>query len=231
MRQDPRFTHLTFDCYGTLIDWKAGIERELVSAFGDLKLGGQELLVAYVEAEAFQESLYRKYRAVLRQTVVSLSDTLGVTVTEAAAQEFAGSVPRWPVFPDTVDFLREMGSKGFKRYILSNVDNDLLEETIERHGLEVDGFVTAEEVGSYKPRHGHWEKFFQKTGAKRERVLHVAQSVYHDITPAQQMGLASAWVNRYHEPMPRSASPNFVTDSLTPLADLLDGESAQSITH
>jgi 2-haloalkanoic acid dehalogenase type II len=226
VRKDPRFTHLTFDCYGTLIDWRAGIERELVSALGGLRLSGQELLSAYIEAEKSRESEYRKYRDVLRETVISMSSTLGVPVTDTAAREFAGSVPRWPPFPDTSKFLRDMGSRGFKRYILSNVDNDILEETIRRHGLEVDGFVTAEEVGSYKPRPGHWERLFQKTGARREGVLHVAQSVYHDIIPSQEMGLASAWVNRYHEPMPTAASPTFVTDSLTHLAELLDGTSA-----
>jgi len=222
----PRFTHLTFDCYGTLIDWRAGIESQLVDTLGDLKIGGQKLLAAYVEAEKSQEFEYRKYREVLRETVVSLSAVLGAKVTDATAQKFAGSVPKWPTFPDTAGFLRKMGSKGFKRYILSNVDNDLLEETIRRHDLEVDGFVTAEEVGSYKPRPGHWEKFFQMTGARRDRVLHVAQSVFHDIIPAQDMGLASAWVNRYHEPMTRATSPLFVTDDLSHLAELLDGVTA-----
>jgi len=226
VQKSARFTHLTFDCYGTLIDWRLGIERELARMVGGFKLSGPQLLATYVEAEKSQESTYKKYREVLRGTVVSMSGVLGVTVTNDAAQAFAGSVPRWPAFPDTAGFLREMGSRGFKRYILSNVDNDLLEETVRRHGLEVDGFVTAEEVGSYKPRPGHWERFFQKTGAKREGLLHVAQSVYHDIIPAQGMGLATAWVNRYHEPMPKAASPTFVTDSLAHLAELLDEVSA-----
>lgn len=231
MQKGARFTHLTFDCYGTLIDWRAGIERELVGALGGIRISGQQLLAAYVEAEKSQESEYRKYREVLRRTIISLSGPLGMTIPDTAAQEFAGSVPEWPAFPDTAEFLRDMGSRGFARYILSNVDDDLLEETIRRQGLEVDGFVTAEEVGSYKPRPAHWERFFQKTGAKREEVLHVAQSVYHDIIPAQEMGLASAWVNRYNEPLPRTASPSIVTDSLTHLAELLDSASAQSITH
>ena len=226
MQKSAGFTHLTFDCYGTLIDWRTGIERELARMVGDVKLSGPQLLAAYVEAEKSQESTYKKYREVLRRTVTSMSGVLGVTVTKGAAQAFAGSVPRWPAFSDTAGFLREMGSRGFKRYILSNVDNDLLEETVRRHGFEVDGFVTAEEVGSYKPRPGHWERFFQKTGAKRERLLHVAQSVYHDIIPAQGMGLATAWVNRYHEPMPKAASPTFVTDSLANLAELLSRVSA-----
>jgi 2-haloalkanoic acid dehalogenase type II len=223
VQNGARFTHLTFDCYGTLIDWRAGIERELARTLGRVSISGPRLLAAYVDAEKTQESTYKRYREVLRETVVSMSGVLGVTVTSAAARAFAGSVPRWPAFPDTAEFLREMGSRGIKRYILSNVDNDLLKETIRRHGLEVDGFVTAEEVGSYKPRPGHWERFFQETGAERGGLLHVAQSVYHDIIPAQGMGLATAWVNRYQEPMPKAASPTFVTDSLAHLAELLTG--------
>jgi len=221
VRKSPMFTHLTFDCYGTLIDWRAGIESELVSALGDMKLSGQTLLAAYVEAEKSQESDYRRYREVLRRTVVSMSGTLGVAVTDAAARRFAGSVPKWPAFPDTAKFLRDMGSRGFKRYILSNVDNDILEETLRRQGLEVDGFVTAEEVGSYKPNPGHWEEFFKRTGAKRGELLHVAQSVYHDIIPAQSMGIASAWVNRYDEKLGLGVEPSFICDSLENLALLL----------
>ena len=226
VHKSARFSHLTFDCYGTLVDWRVGIERELARTLGSLQLSGQRLLAAYVEAEKSHESTYKTYREVLRETVASMSGALGVTVTDTAAQEFAASVPSWPAFPDAAEFLRETGSKGFKRYILSNVDNDLLEETIRRNGLQVDGFITAQEVGSYKPRPAHWERFFQKTGAKKEGVLHVAQSVYHDIIPAQAMGLASAWVNRYNEPLPGATSPTFVTDSLAHLSELLDGASA-----
>ena len=221
MQKSAGFTHLTFDCYGTLIDWRAGIERELARTVGGVKLGGPQLLAAYVEAEKSQESTYKKYREVLRETVISMSGVLGATVTNGAAQAFAGSVARWPAFPDSAGFLREMGSRGLKRYILSNVDNDLLEETVRRHGFEVDGFVTAEEVGSYKPRPGHWERFFQKTGAKREGVLHVAQSVYHDILPTQSMGIASAWVNRYDEKLGPGVEPLFICDSLENLAKAL----------
>ena len=221
MQKDTRFTHLTFDCYGTLIDWRAGIERELARTVGDVKLSGPRLLAAYVEAEKPQESAYKKYREVLRETVVSMSGVLGAEVTDAAAREFAASVPKWPAFPDTAKFLRDAGSKGYKRYILSNVDNDLLEETISGHGLEVDGFVTAEEVGSYKPNPAHWIRFMGKTGAQKGRLLHCAQSVYHDIIPTQSMGIQSAWVNRYNEKLGPGVEPSFICDSLRNLAKAL----------
>lgn len=221
-----RYRYLTFDCYGTLIDWRAGIESGLRSALGEIGLGGDGLLRAYVDAEKAQESGYKKYREVLRDTAISLSAKLGREVDPRSAEAFASSIPTWPVFPDTVGFLREMGSRGCKRYILSNVDNDLLEQTIERNNLEVDGFVTAEEVGSYKPDAGHWTGFMRRTGAERGEILHLAQSVYHDIVPAQALGISSAWVNRYHEPMPEGVRPLYVSDTLADLADVIDVEAA-----
>ena len=217
-----KYRFLTFDCYGTLIDWRAGIEKGLRGALGDVRIGGQELLDAYLSSEKEQELSYRKYREVLTLTALSLSQRLGIRVTEEAAREFAGSVPRWPAFPDTRGFLHEMGSRGYRRYILSNVDNDLLQGTIRTNGLEVDGFVTAEEVGSYKPNHGHWVRFMEKTGAEKGEVLHCAQSLYHDIAPTQSLGIASAWVNRYGEGIPRGVEPSIISDSLANLGRLLD---------
>lgn len=212
---------LTFDCYGTLVDWKSGIERELTAALGHISLQGRELLSAYVDAERKQESGYKRYRQVLRDTAMSMSAVLGKEVDAKSAEEFAGSVPRWPVFPDTGRFLRDMGSLGYKRYILSNVDDDLLEETIGRNHLEVDGFVTAEQVGGYKPRPEHWMEFMSRTGASREDTLHVAQSVFHDILPAGELGIGSAWVNRYGERLPGGAFPKFISDSLESLGMML----------
>lgn len=217
-----KYRYLTFDCYGTLVDWRAGIEASLLAAVGDLSIRGQALLDAYVIAEKQQESSYKKYKEVLQRTVLSMSGQLGVEVTEQAARRFAGSVSTWPAYSDTSKFLREMGRKGYKRYILSNVDTDLLRNTISSQGLEVDGFVTAEEVGSYKPNPGHWLRFMEKTGARKDEVLHVAQSVYHDIIPTNEMGIDSAWVNRYNEPMPKGVHPLFVSDSLAHLAESLD---------
>jgi len=215
------FKYLTFDCYGTLIDWRSGIERELRDALGGVRIRGQELMNVYLAAEREEESTYKEYREVLRRAVKSMSGPLGVEVTDDAARGFVASVPRWPAFPDTQKFLRDMGSKGYKRYILSNVDIDILEGTIERNGLEVDGFVTAEEVGSYKPSSRHWLEFMRRTGATKDEMLHVAQSVYHDIIPTQQLGIASAWVNRYGERLPPEAAPSVISDTLRGLGETL----------
>lgn len=217
-----KLRYLTFDCYGTLIDWKSGIEMALRASMGILPLGGRELLAAYVSAEQREEQTYKSYRAVLRDTALALSRQLGGRLSRESADEFASSVPDWPVFPDTRGFLKEMGARGYKRYILSNVDNDLLEKTIENNGLEVDGFVTAEEVGSYKPAPAHWIELLRRTGAAKDEILHVAQSVFHDIIPSQSIGIASAWVNRYGEPLPVGASPMMITDSLGSLAAVID---------
>jgi len=217
-----RYRYLTFDCYGTLIDWRAGIEAGLRSALGQVSLSGQGLLDAYMEAEKRQEATYMKYREVLCRTALSIAQNLGVALSERAADKFAASVPSWPAFPDTGSFLREMGSRGYKRYILSNVDNDLLEGTIRNNGLEVDGYVTAEDVGSYKPNSAHWREFLRRAGAKKGEVLHVAQSVFHDIVPTQRMKIAAAWVNRYGEALPRDISPLIICDSLESLGELLE---------
>ncbi len=216
-----KYRYLTFDCYGTLIDWRSGIEGELRAILGGVNIGGQDLMNAYLAAEKEEESNYKKYREVLRSTAKSMSVPLGVEVTDQDARSFAASVPRWPAFPDTKKFLRDMGSMGYKRYILSNVDDDLLEQTIDKNGLEVDGFVTAEEVGSYKPSTRHWLEFMRRTGATKEEVLHVAQSLYHDIVPTQPLGIASAWVNRYGERLPPEAAPSMISDSLESLGDAL----------
>ncbi|MDV3293855.1 MAG: haloacid dehalogenase type II [Nitrososphaerales archaeon] len=216
------FRYLTFDCYGTLIDWRAGIERNLAKAMGPLPLRGKELLDAYLDSEKRQEGAYKSYRDVLAGTARDLAEKFGVAMSSAAAERFAGSVPEWPAFEDTARALRDLGKKGYLRYILSNVDTDLLRETISRNGLEVDGYVTAEETKSYKPAFGHWLHFMKKTGARRAEILHVAQSVFHDIIPAWKLEIESAWVNRYAEPLTPEAGPLLIVDSLGGLVKILD---------
>lgn len=213
--------YLTFDCYGTLIDWRAGIESSLGRALGEPGLGGKQLLDAYVAAEMEEEKSYKPYRKVLERAAVRASRSLGREVTPEAAAAFADSVPRWPAFQDTSAALEELGKRGYRRYILSNVDDDQLRDTVEHHGLKLDGFVTAQQVGSYKPRPGHWLKFMEVTGAGKEDVLHVAQSLIHDIVPTQELGIASAWVNRYREPLPKGVQPRFIVDSLAGLVEAM----------
>jgi len=219
-----KFRYLTFDCYGTLVDWRRGITESLEAAGVTTRLGPGRLLEAYVAAEKEQERDYQRYRDVLKKSVTALSREVGIKIGRKTADEFASSVPAWPAFPDSRRFLKRMGEAGYVRYILSNVDTDILEETIRKSRLEVDGYVTAEEVRSYKPERRHWLRFIEETGAKRTEVLHVAQSVFHDILPTQGLGIASAWVNRYREAIPAGAHPLYIVDSLRSLAGILEEE-------
>jgi 2-haloalkanoic acid dehalogenase type II len=216
------FSYLTFDCYGTLIDWRAGIERNLGKALGPVTLPrGESLLSLYVRLEAEQEGTYKKYRSILRDTAKKVATVLGKRISDEATARFAGSVPLWPAFRDTTISLKQLGSLGYKRFILSNVDTDLLKQTIRRNKLEVDGFVTAEEVHSYKPAFGHWQSFLKRTGAKKETVLHVAQSIYHDIRPASKLGIRTVWVNRYGEALPLDATPWMISNNLRQMVTAL----------
>jgi 2-haloalkanoic acid dehalogenase type II len=220
------FSYLTFDCYGTLINWKRGIAAALERELGALPMAGDELMAAYLRAEKSEEGEYSKYRDVLKRTFERLAADMHLKSAEGAADRFAASVPDWPAFQDTTASMKRLGEMGFRRYILSNVDDDLLRETVRRNGFEVDGTVTAEEVRSYKPAAAHWEAFLRKTGAAKADVLHVAQSVYHDVLAAQSLEISCAWVNRYREPLPPAAKPAYVTDSLGSLVDLLAGGAA-----
>ncbi|MDA4124325.1 MAG: haloacid dehalogenase type II [Thaumarchaeota archaeon] len=217
-----KFRYLTFDCYGTLIDWQKGIERSLEASFGKLPVHGGALMESYAAAEKLEEADYQKYREVLRKTSLRLAEELGLKTTKDSAVRFAGSVSSWPAFPDTQAALRSLGKHGYKRYILSNVDVDLLTATIRENGLKLDGYVTAEDVGSYKPAHAHWLRFMEMTGATKDEILHVAQSVFHDIVPAGKIGIQTAWVNRYRQALPAGAEPLYIADSMEGLVSLLE---------
>ena len=204
----------TFDCYGTLIDWDAGIRAELARVFGDDR--ADELLERYheVEPEIQRADPARAYRDVL----IEAMRRLGAPASQEAA--LARSLPDWPPFPEARAALHEARDNGWKLAILSNTDRDLLDTSIERVGVAIDHSVVAGEIGSYKPAHRHWERFFAETGADRSRHVHVAQSHVHDIVPANELGLRSIWINRRGEsgePPPTRELPD-----LTGLTDVLD---------
>lgn len=215
------FRYITFDCFGTLVDWKSGIRPALERALGEHHATGADLADLYVSTEMEEERTYKTYREVLADTAVKLAGSLGTTMERSTAKEFANSLPSWPPFEDAAATLKELGTLGYKRYILSNVDSDLLEQTISRDGFEVDGFVTADQIHSYKPRAAHWLRFMQETGAREEEILHVAQSVYHDITAASALGISTAWIDRYRERLPGGVQPSYICGSLSDLLALL----------
>lgn len=218
-----KFTHLTFDCYGTLIDWRNGLESHLGGLLKSKGLGpGVSVYPIYVRLEAEQEGKYRPYRNILRDTAIAIAEHFNLSISDAEAREFAETIPNWKPFSDTVGALKVLGERGYKRIILSNIDRDLLQETIARNNLAVDGYVTAQDVGSYKPSPMHWNRFFEAYKVTKEETLHVAQSIYHDIIPSSKIGVANAWINRYGEVKPREIHPTFVFPNLAGLLDVLD---------
>ena len=217
-----KFTHLTFDCYGTLIDWRKGIEANLGELLRKNGLpSGVSVFPVYVKFEAEEEGQYKSYREVLRDAAVEVAKHLNVSIAENEAKMFAASVPSWPPFGDTVVSLKELGKRGYKRVILSNIDKDILKETILRNSLDVDGYITAEDVGSYKPSPGHWNRFFDAYKTRKEATLHVAQSIFHDIIPCSKLAIPTAWINRYSEPNPPGINPIYVLGDVKSLMGLL----------
>ena len=210
----------TFDCYGTLVDWNAGIHRELEKLFGVELADG--LLVRYheLEPQIQADNPEASYREVLTRALEALADEAGLTLPEGETSALARSLPEWPVFEDVRPGLTEARDRGWKLAILSNTDRDLVNASIEDIGVPFELAVVAGEIGSYKPAHKHWETFYEITGADRRGHVHVAQSLVHDIAPAQELGLPSVWINRLDEPDDERASRTLT--SLTTLAATLD---------
>jgi 2-haloacid dehalogenase len=197
----------TFDCYGTLIDWDGGIRRELSRVFGDERADGQ--LSRYHDVEpVLQADGTRTYRDVMTQAMREL----GAPEEETGA--LARSLPGWEPFAEVPATLADMRERGWKLALLSNSDRDFIEASIARLGVPFELAIVASEIGSYKPRHRHWLAFFEQAGTKREHHVHVAQSHFHDIVPANELGLRSVWINRGDErlePPPTRELPNLVS--------------------
>jgi 2-haloacid dehalogenase len=188
----------TFDCYGTLIDWNAGILGELERLFGVGEAPG--LLERYHDVEPqVQAEDYRTYSEVLALTLERVAADAGFNVPEGEGGALAESLPEWPPFPEVPEALEELRRRGWQLAILSNSDRDLIAASERRLGVPFDLSIVAEDTGSYKPAHGHWERFFELTTAERETHVHVAQSHFHDIVPASELELASVWINRLGE--------------------------------
>jgi len=204
----------TFDCYGTLIDWNAGIGRELERLFGAARAG--ELLHAYheLEPQIQREDEGRSYREVM---AVALA-RLGAPAEEQDA--LARSLPGWDTFPEVKGALEDARSGGWRLAVLSNTDREFLDASLARIGVEFELSVVASEIGSYKPSRGHWDEFFARSGAGRERHVHVGASLFHDIAPAAALGLRTIWVNRLGEDA--EPQPDVELRSLAGLASTLD---------
>ncbi len=187
----------TFDCYGTLIDWNGGIRGELARVFGEDR--ADERLARYHELEPeLQADGTLSYREVLTEAM----RRLGAPDTDQGA--LAESLPNWEPFPEAPAALQEARSRGWKLAILSNTDRDFIDASMARLAVPFELAIVASEIGSYKPAHRHWERFVEQTQAAREGHVHVAASLFHDIAPANELGLRSIWINRLGErPEPR----------------------------
>lgn len=205
----------TFDCYGTLIDWNSGIAAELERLWPDDDT--HALLDRYHELERDVQAAEPElsYREVMRIVLARLGD-----VPEGEEDALAESLPLWPAFPEVQDALRECRERGWSLAILSNTDRYLVDASMAALGVEFDETVVASEIGSYKPATRHWEEFRARTGADPERHVHVAQSVFHDVEPANELGIPTVWINRLNERF--ETRPTRELRDLRPLPDALD---------
>jgi 2-haloacid dehalogenase len=223
------FDALTFDCYGTLVDWVDGLTSALqpILQNHDVEVDDEELFRLYGRFEKdVQSGAYVQYREVLRRAGRRLGDHFGFTPTNAELERVADSVGRWPVFGDTNTALGRLGEH-FRLAVVSNVDDALFHETARQFTVSFDEVITGEQVGAYKPALAPFEAAFTRLGVPPNRLLHVAQSVYHDLNPAGRLGLSCVWVQRYgtrfDPPAPQTEPAETVPD-LESLADcLLEG--------
>jgi 2-haloalkanoic acid dehalogenase type II len=207
------FDALSFDCYGTLIDWEAGIGAVLARWAREqgLSIGVEELLEEYARAEALQEAETPEalYPEILRAAMRNLGAPLGVVVTAEQSERLATSVPDWPAFPDSPGTLAALSSR-YKLVILSNVDRRSFAGSNARLGVRFDAIITAEDVGSYKPSLRNFETLVDTVrglGVEPGRLLHVAQSLFHDHVPAKRLGLSTVWIDRRAELAGWGATP------------------------
>jgi 2-haloacid dehalogenase len=193
-----KFDALTFDCYGTLIDWESGLIaclQPFLRARGH-DLPAEEILALYAKVEAEAEhGPFKIYKAVLRQCMHSLAGHFGFALEGDDENLLALGIQQWKPFPDTVAALALLKTR-YCLCILSNIDEDLIAHSQRWLQVPFDAVVTAEQLGSYKPAHAHFLEAPRRLGIPADRILHVAQSLYHDIAPARALGRACVWVNR-----------------------------------
>jgi len=216
----PRFDVITFDCYGTLIDWETGIRKAFLAAASaaGVKLPPDEVLPAYAEIEPRVEAeTYRPYREVLARTAVAVAERFGWRLALETARFLPESLPSWAPFPDTNPALEKLAAAGCRLGILSNVDDDLLAGTRRHFSVAFAPIVTAAQVRSYKPAPAHFLEARRRipSGA---RWLHAAQSDFHDVVPCKALGIPVAWINRKGQRAGEGGAPDRELPDLAALA-------------
>lgn len=213
-----QFEVLSFDCYGTLIDWERGIlgaVRPVLDLHG-IAIADDRILETYAQIESEVEAgPYRPYRDILRTVMTGMSERFGFVPNNTESDAIVSSLPSWPPFNDTVAALRALKSR-YRLAIISNVDDDLFAGTNRHLGVRFDYIITAAQVGAYKPSPRVFEYALQKIGCHKNELLYVAQSLYHDHVPAKRFGLSTVWINRRQGKLGPGATP---TASATPDAE------------
>ena len=213
---------ITFDCYGTLVDWEGGISAAFMEAAAEdgLRLGREEILAAHAEIEPqVQAESFRTYRDVLTETARRMALGFGWAIDPPRAGFLAESLSGWRVFDDTNAALRRLRDAGCRFGILSNVDDDLLCGTLRQFDAGIELIVTAQQVRSYKPAQAHFVTAREAIG--EDRWLHAAQSWFHDIVPATRLGIPTAWINRNRQAPREDGRPKYEFFDLAGLADRL----------
>jgi len=225
---------LTFDCYGTLIDWETGILGALRPILDghNLQVSEHDILELYASAEAtIEQGAYRPYREVLRSVVKQFGERFEFHPTEDEMTSLAASLQDWPPFADAEPALRKLQKK-YQLAVISNVDDDLFDGSINRLGIDFDHIITAQQANAYKPSEAVFEFALRSIDIPRERILHCAQSLYHDIAPARKLGIRTVWINRRYQARgfgatpPSEARPDFEVPDLLSLTKLLEAESS-----
>ncbi len=193
-----RFEALTFDCYGTLIDWETGLVdafRPVLAAHG-VEADPEDLLARYARHEAeLEDGPYLSYRELVAECLRLVAGEVGFTPVPGEAEAFGAAVADWPAFPDSADALARLAER-YRLGVITNCDDDLFAASRRRLGATFDWVVTAQQAGAYKPDERPFALAFERIGLPRERILHVAQSLFHDHVTAKRLGLATVWIDR-----------------------------------
>jgi 2-haloacid dehalogenase len=217
-----RYTAITFDCYGTLIDWERGLLgalRPILRCHGQ-NLSDAQILAVYAELEPAAQNPYRRYRDVLAKVAHGFAERLGFALAPAEAESLAESIEEWQPFPDTVAALERLKTR-FKLGIISNVDDDLFAASARHLKVKFDHVITAEQAKAYKPSLAPFHLALERFGTSAERVVHAGQSVYHDVLPAKSLGLATVLVYRrgFGAARPAAGVPDLQVPDLETLAE------------
>jgi len=221
---DLKISCLTFDCYGTLVDWESGIKSIIKTIVGDKSISANigELYQVREDLEFdLIQSEYRSYREILALSLKEAFAQFHIPYSNRDGERLAESVPSWPVFPETVTSLTRLGSL-CKLCIISNIDNDILARTKDKIGVRFDVTVTAQQARAYKPSIRPFQLALRKLALKPDKVLHVSSGFRYDIPPARQLGLSTAWVNRKKEKAPLGFSADYEFSNLADLAAFLE---------